>query len=272
MNDIKDSLKENKIKPSKKLGQNFLIDEIIVKKIISSAEIKSDDIVLEIGPGTGVLTKEIAKKAKKVIAIEKDKGLIDLLKESLKNFKNAEIICADILSYDFRSPNFKIIANIPYYITSPLIRKFLESENRPKEMILMVQKEVAQRISANPPNMSLLSVSAQFYADIKILFYVSKKCFLPSPKVDSAVIKIIPKKSELNKNKNFRILFFKIVKAGFLSPRKQIINNLSKGLDINKENTKDWLLKNNIEPKRRAETLSLKEWANLALSIQVLKS
>jgi 16S rRNA (adenine1518-N6/adenine1519-N6)-dimethyltransferase len=257
---MKEILDKFNAKPSKRLGQNFLTDKNILQKIITSADIKKDDIILEVGPGTGILTAELAKKAKQVIAIEKDKKMVEVLVQSLKDFKNVEVINQDILKFNI-DKKYKVVANIPYYLTSALIRKFLEDKNRPSQMILMIQKEVAQRICALPPNMSLLSASVQFYADPKILFYVSKNSFWPAPKVDSAVIKIEPKNKP---DEVSQILFFKVVKAGFLQPRKQLIGNLSKGLKIKKEEAEKLLLENNINPKQRAETLSVEDWKKLA--------
>ena len=269
---IKELLARYEARPSKGLGQNFLIDKNILNKIVEAANIKDTDTILEVGPGLGVLTKELAKKAEKVIAIEKDQTMIEVLKETLKDFTNVEVFNEDILQLNPTTKNFasiyKIVANIPYYLTSPLIRKFLELEVQPQEMVLMLQKEVAQRICAKPPKMSLLAVSVQFYAEAKIVFNVSKSCFWPAPKVDSAIIKIIPFGAAQGRPKISADLFFKVVKAGFSQPRKQLTGNLSKNLEISKEKTADWLLKNNIEPQRRAETLSIEEWINLAKSFQ----
>ena len=188
-------------------------------------------------------------------------------KQELEDYKNVEVVAADILSYRFPAlpagrqvPSYKIVANLPFNIASAVIRKFLEAKNPPKEMILTVQKEVAQRITANPPKMSVLAVSVQLYAKTNIVSYISKNSFYPKPKVDSAILKIIPRKrfSLLQKD-----LFFKIVKAGFRAPRKQLINNLSKELNLEKDQTAKWLEQNNINPTRRAETLSLDDWKNL---------
>lgn len=260
---IKQILAKYSVKPNKILGQNFLIDKNVLKKIIDSADLKPTDVVLEVGPGIGTLTQQLAERADKVIAIEKDPRMIKILKETLANFSNIKIAQADILKLDPKSyilNPYKIVANIPYYITSPVIRKFLESENPPSEMILMIQKEVAQRICSKPPNMSLLAVSVQFYAEPRIISYVSKNCFLPAPKVDSAIIKIIPK---ADGHPVFAKLFFKIVKAGFSQPRKQLGGNLAKMLKLNKKRVETWLLKNNINPTQRAETLSVQDWKNL---------
>jgi len=262
---IKELLAKYKTKASKGLGQNFLIDKNILNKIIESADIKPGDIILEVGPGIGALTQKLAENGGKIIAVEKDKTMIEILKETTKNFNNIKIINADILKYQLPTTNYKVVANIPYYLTSPLIRKFLESKNPPQEIILMVQKEVAQRICSKPPDMSLLSVSVQFYANPKIIFYVLKSCFWPAPKVDSAIIKIKPgEKYNISAD-----LFFKVVKAGFSQPRKQLVNNLTtlkslNGVKLTKEFVSGWLFKNNIKPNQRAETLNISDWVNLA--------
>lgn len=282
--EIKKLLSKKSVRPLKKFGQNFLISKQIFKKIIKGAELSSKDIVLEIGPGVGNLTQILAQKTKKVIAIEKDKKMVEILKETLKEFKNVEIVQGDILKSNiqhltskFRAKReikvleprakgsyikYKVVANLPYYIVSPVIRKFLELiEVNPQSMVLMVQKEVAQRICAKPPKMNLLAVSVQFYSEPKIISYVSKKYFWPQPKVDSAIIKIVPKKPATKPG--LVDLFFKIVKAGFSHPRKQLINNLSQGLKIDREKTKKWLSKNKINPIKRAEALSIKDWLKL---------
>ena len=274
---VKEILTKYETKPSKGMGQNFLVNKGALEKIIKSADLKKEDVVLEVGPGIGTLTQELAKSVSKVIAIEKDKKMIEILKETLKEFKNVEIIQGDILKTNIELPKqYKLVANIPYYLTSPLIRKFLENppnQNQPEEIILMVQKEVAQRICANPKNMSILAVSVQFYAKAKIIFYVKKENFWPKPKVDSAIIKITPQKLSPSVSVE---LFFKIVKAGFSQPRKQIGNNLlalsllngPKMLKLDKQQINLWLLKNKINPTQRAETLSVDNWISLTNTFQ----
>lgn len=264
---IKDLLNKYGAKPNKTLGQNFLTDKNILEKIIKSADLKKTDTVLEVGPGIGTLTQELAKNAGYVIAIEKDKTMCKILQETLAEFNNVKIIHGDILKIKKleKFKNYKVVANIPYYLTSHLIREFLEAEQQPEFMVLMVQKEVAQRICSKPPDMSLLSVSVQFYADPKIISYVSKNCFWPSPKVDSAIIKIIPKFVGCPTSHK---LFFKIAKAGFSHPRKQILGNLAGALKLDKNFVETWLQKNNINPAQRAETLSIEDWQNLASTIE----
>ncbi|MFC1701087.1 16S rRNA (adenine(1518)-N(6)/adenine(1519)-N(6))-dimethyltransferase RsmA [Patescibacteria group bacterium] len=245
----KELIQKYNIKPNKVLGQNFLINKGIVEKMVKTVE--KTDIILEIGPGLGIITKELAKKTKKVIAIEKDIKMAEILENELKEYKNIKIIKDDALKINFDYlKEYKIVANIPYYLTSPIIRKFLESKNPPKELILLVQKEVAKRICSKPPEMSILSIAVQLYSIPKIISYVSKNSFWPAPKVDSAIIQIF----NIIKPKINIESFFEIVRNGFSSPRKQLGNNLPK----------DLLLKAGIDSKRRAETLSVEEWKKLA--------
>jgi len=275
---VKNLLKNYGIRPSKKLGQNFLIDKKVFEKILGTAELLKTDTILEIGPGIGNLTLKLAEKVKKVIAIEKDRKMCQILKKTLQDFnvKNVEIIKEDVLKIQYGSMakllngyNYKVVANLPYYITSPIIRKFLEFKKPPEAIVLMVQKEVGQRICASPPKMSVLAVSVQFYADAKIISYVSKKSFWPEPKVDSAIIKIVPLKVKFSKK--FTEKFFEIVRAGFSQPRKQLINNLSKKLNIKKERVKEWLLKNKVQPSQRAETLSVDKWQKLTKTLNPIE-
>ncbi|MBM3251035.1 MAG: ribosomal RNA small subunit methyltransferase A [Candidatus Nealsonbacteria bacterium] len=259
----------SKIHPIKRLGQNFLIDKNIVKKVIKTANLKKKDVVLEIGPGLGALTKKMSKLAKKVIAVEKDPRMYKILKENLRGFRNLKIINEDILkptencSRQYCREQFSVVANLPFYITAPVIRRFLESENPPKEMILVVQKEVAQRICSNPPKTNLLAVSVQFYAKPEIISYIPRKSFWPSPKVDSAIIKIVPRQFRVPVSRQFRERFFRIVKAGFTHPRKQLANNLAEMLKLDKRKVNSLLIKNNIQPTQRAETLTTDDWLRL---------
>lgn len=269
---IKNLLRRYQTKPSKRLGQNFLIDKTVIKQFIRACDLKEGDLVFEVGPGIGTLTQEIAKKVRKVVAVEKDPKMVEILKETLKDFKNVEIVQGDVLKIfnsQFSIFNYKVIGNLPFYLTAPVIRKFLESKTPPKEMIFIVQKEVAQRICAKSPKMSILAVSVQVYAKPKIVAFISRGSFWPQPNVDSAIIKISNFKSQMSKSK--KELFFKLVKAGFSHPRKQLINNFSKELKIDKEIVKNWLLKNEIKPTQRAETLTVKDWLNLTKNYKILK-
>ncbi len=251
------------VRPSKRLGQNFLVDKNILSKILESVDV-SEDSVLEIGPGLGALTLGLSQKAKKIISVEKDPLMCKILKKTLSDVNNVKVLNKDILKIDLSQfKDFKVVANLPYYIVSPVIRKLLEEASL-KEIYLMVQKEVAERITASPPNMSILAVSVQFYGNPEILFNVSKNSFWPKPKVDSSFLKITPEyKYKVDSN-----LFFKIVKLGFSQPRKQLLNNLSK--EVDKDKIKRILLKEGLNPKARAETLSIKDWVKLANSFGTL--
>ena len=257
----KELLRKYNIRPNKTMGQNFLINEDIIKKTIEAADLNENDTILEVGPGLGILTKELAQKARKVITIEKDKEIVEVLKKELEDYKNVEIICGDILEINLEFlKNYKVVANIPYYLTSHLIRILLELENQPKEITILIQKEVAERICASPPKMTLLAISVQFYTRPEIISYISKEDFWPEPKIDSAIMKItdIKKPEDINIKK-----FFKLVKAGFSSPRKQLVNNLSNKLNINKEEIKTALTECNLDIQVRAERLQITDWVKL---------
>jgi 16S rRNA (adenine1518-N6/adenine1519-N6)-dimethyltransferase len=280
-----------------------LINKSVLRKIIAAADLSKDDIVLEVGPGLGILTLELAKYVKKVIAVEKDKKMVEVIKNVLndENVKNVEVIEGDILKIqkaitalchpepeakdltpeeahadeillrqltDQNDIKYKLVANIPYYLTSTLIRKFLESNFPPQAMVLMIQKEVAQRICAQPPKMTLLATAVQFYAEPKIISYVSKKSFVPQPKVDSAIIKIVPRAiGTKSLQRDLVPEFFKIAKAGFAHPRKQLINNLSAGLKLSREKTEKIILKTGLQPTARPSELSVDNWLDLAWNI-----
>lgn len=259
---IQNLLNKHGLKPLKRFGQNFLIDPGLPQKLAGAAEIGAQDTVLEIGPGIGAITQALARKAKRVVAIEKDRNMVEILKETLKNFGNVEIINDDIRSTikTSESEKYKVVGNLPFYLTAPVIRMFLELiEVPPQSMTLVVQKEVAQRICAKPPEMSILANSVQFYADPELISVISKESFYPVPKVDAALIKITPRSTPVGDKR----LFFQIVKAGFSHPRKQLLNNLSYGLKKSREEIATWLQKNNISPLQRAETLDVSDWLNL---------
>lgn len=261
---IKEIIDELGFAPSKSLGQNFLIDKDALKKIEEAAELSSADSVLEIGPGLGVLTSGLAAKAGRVIAVEKDKRLAGYLRNFFAAQKNLEIIEDDFLEFNFvkagLKSGFKVVANLPYSITSAAVRKIMESVPAPQSAILMLQKEVAERISAKPGDMSLLALSVQYYGTPKLLFKVSKGSFWPSPKVDSAVIKIIMDKK---RNAKEAEKFFRVARIGFSSPRKQLLNNLASGFHISKEKAAELLMRAKINPKARPEELSVEDWERL---------
>ncbi len=240
--------------PLKKLGQNFLICRNILNKIVEATEIRNEDTILEIGAGLGFLTEELAKRAKKVIAVEKDSRLIAYLKKNLP--ENTAVREGDILKMTPLKGNYKVAANLPYYISSPIIRKFL-GNNPPSLMVLTVQKEIGERICARPPQMSKLAVFTQFHSEPEIIAKVPKSCFWPQPKVDSVVLKLTPKKVKESKS------FSRIVKAGFSHPRKQLVKNLSQNLNIDSKIVEKKLKELEIDPRQRAETLSLGDWLKL---------
>jgi len=279
LNELKNLLKKYQYQPQKRLGQNFLIDQRALKKVIKAANLKATDLILEIGPGPGNLTIELAKKSQMVLAVEKDSFMVEILKGNLKKHQinNVKVIQEDILrldplKYKLKPQGYKIVANLPFYLTAPVIRKFLETSYLPKELVLIIQKEVGQRICSQPPRLNLLAISVQFYAQPQIMAFLSKKSFWPIPEVDSALIKITPQPSPHNSDLVFRQQFFQLVKAGFQQPRKQILNNLAKGLNLkNKETIKTWLLKHQIRPEQRAETLSLEDWLRLVKNFWQLK-
>lgn len=259
--------------PLKRLGQNFLVSEGVLKKIVESADLRKTDVVLEVGPGFGVLTAELAREAAKVIAVEKDKKMVRALKDNLAEWgiENVSAMEGDILklnalelikNHSPRTTRHKLIANIPYYITSPIIRKFLEKEEvKPELIVLLVQKEVARRICAKA-KMNLLAISVQFFGNPKIEFYVPAGAFYPKPKVDSAVIKIAPfGKPPLPKE---RIPdFFALVKAGFASPRKQLAANLTRYFKTPREKIEEIFASLGFGLKIRAENLSVNDWLAL---------
>ncbi len=277
---IKEICQKLGIRPSRRRGQNFLVNKRVLERIPEIAEFKKDDIILEIGAGLGTLTQELAKRVKKVIAVEIDKRLVEILKEKFsasggKNYKNIEIIQGNALeeiknqiskikNTNQKSKiikNLKIVGNIPYYITGRLLRIIFELENKPSIIVLMLQKEVAERICAKPEKMSRLSVMVQFYGQPKIRQIVSRNNFWPVPKVDSAILKISQIKTELPRiNTNN---FFKIVKAGFASPRKYLINNLIKSGIIKKEELIKVFQKIGLNGKIRAQELSVENWLKL---------
>lgn len=269
----KDIVKKYGFKFSKSLGQNFLIDGNIVDNICTESEITKADNILEIGPGIGTLTQELCERSKKVVAVELDKRLLPVLDETLVNYNNVEVVNNDILKIDINSlikdnfddGNIKVVANLPYYITTPIIMRFLEERINIEKIVVMVQKEVAYRMKASPGNKDYgsLSIAVQYYSDPEIILNVPKNAFMPSPNVDSAVIMLDIFDEPRIKVKDEKLLF-RIVKAAFGKRRKTLLNALSSSdLDVSKEDVKHILELCDIDPKRRGETLSLEEYAKL---------
>jgi 16S rRNA (adenine1518-N6/adenine1519-N6)-dimethyltransferase len=258
------------IRPRKSLGQHFLTDRRVLQRILAAASLSSADTVIEVGAGKGVLTRALASAAGRVIAVEIDEGLCAHLRRRLAARPNVEPVCGDILSLSpdellaraQASPPYVVVANLPYYIASAVLRHFLESAQPPVRMIVMVQAEVGQSIAAPPGRMSLLSVSVQFYAQAKVLFYVPPRAFRPPPKVRSAVIRL-DVRLEPAVAVDDRDAFFQLVQAGFAAPRKQLRNALALGLGIEPTSARSLLDAANIDASRRAQTLSLDEWGCL---------
>ena len=261
------------LRAKKGLGQHFLIDEEVLQLIVAAARLTPADVVMEIGPGLGVLTRELARHAGWVIAVELDDQLAAILKDSLASSQNVTVInedvlkiepatCLDELKTKFHFVSYKVVANLPYYIASPTLRHFLEATVKPQTIVVMVQKEVAEEITARPGQMSLLSISVQLYGQPEIMGYVPAHCFYPEPAVDSAILRITlyPQPAIEIADKEG---FFALVRAGFSAARKQLANSLANGLGITKPEVLDLLTRANIAPQRRAETLSLEEWAYL---------
>jgi 16S rRNA (adenine1518-N6/adenine1519-N6)-dimethyltransferase len=269
-------LRELGVRPSKGLGQNFLVDESVPPKILAAAAIGPDDAVIEIGPGVGVLTLRMAPVVRKLTAVELDRRLYPYLHQALAAYPGARLVEGDALEFkpaELEPEPYKLVANIPYYITSAILRHFLESDHRPLKTVLMVQKEVAQRIVAQPPDMSLLAVSVQFYGRPEIWSYVPAGAFFPPPKVDSAVLLIetyLPGEQPCPGVDEAR--FFGVVRAGFSQKRKQIANSLAAGLapELDKSQVQAALAAAGIESSRRAESLTLKEWAALYATLDGL--
>jgi len=267
-------LRQFDFKPKKRLGQHFLVDEAVLERILSAAELSPGDIVIEIGPGLGILTEALAKQGVRVIGVELDAKLVTLLRKRLAGFPDVKIVHADILKVAPRQllqdnlpacdlvRGYKVIANLPYYITSPVLSHFLEAQPRPSKMVVMVQKEVGEAIAAAPGKMRLLSVRAQFYSKPAIVSYVPAASFYPAPKVDSVILRL-----DVYSQPPIEVSdvagFFDIVMHGFSAPRKQIRNSLAHSLEMPPGQVASLLEKAGIEPKRRAETLSLEEWREL---------
>jgi len=259
-------LKQHGLRANKKLGQNFLQDPFALASITSAAEIKSTDTILEIGSGLGSLTRYLAESAKQVIAVEIDREMLPVLQAVTSAYNNINIIHGDILKFSpqelIQESNYLVVANIPYYITSAIIRHLLENERKPRRIVLTVQKEVATRICAEPGDMSLLALSVQIYGKPRIAKHIPASAFFPAPKVDSAVlcIDIYPSPKIQPDTLN---TFFKLIKAGFSQKRKTLRNSLSAGLHISTQGAEELLKNANIDQRRRAETLSIEEWQRL---------
>ncbi len=261
------------IHPSKSLGQNFLTDPVILDRIVAAAELTTADTVLEVGAGLGTLTTRLARRAGRVVAVELDNRLIPVLEAELADYPNVTLVVGDILALEPAQlvgpeTHYNVVANLPYYITSALLRRFLEANPRPRRMVLTVQREVAERIIARSGRMSLLAVSVQFYAQPRWLFRIKPGSFYPAPQVESAAIRLDVYDTPLIPVDNER-LFFQVVRAGFAQPRKQLRNALSAGLRLSASDVSARLEMAGVSPRRRAETLSLTEWGRVVEALAI---
>ena len=281
ISEVKRILNKHGLKANKNLGQNFLVDANILNKIVSTAGILKDDIVVEIGPGLGVLTCALAKRARRVISVEVDNKMISVLKENISSYKNVEIVHADALKTNFDALvkekvflndkevfSYKLVANLPYYITSPIVMHMLTNKFNLNTMVVMVQLEVAKRIVANSGNKDygILSIAVQYYAEPKIVFKVPKTVFFPQPDVDSAVLKLSIKENPAVNAPNEN-LFFEVVRAAFANRRKKILNSLLYGMNLSKELIRKALEGAEINETQRGEDLSIIDFARLTSCI-----
>jgi 16S rRNA (adenine1518-N6/adenine1519-N6)-dimethyltransferase len=249
--------------PKKSLGQHWLRDRDVLGHIADCAELTADDTVLEIGPGLGTLTSELLRRSKKVVAVEFDEELAKKLPGQFPG-KNLEVIQSDILSFNLETlpENYKVVANVPYYITSKIVQLLMTSKNKPSIAVLLIQKEVAERLAAKPGEMSILAVSAQIFAEVSLGDVVPAEFFTPPPKVDSQVV-ILKTREHSQVNPEQEKQFFRVVKAGFSAKRKKLRSSLAGGLGIGKNEVEQLLQKANIRPDARAEDLSIAEWRRL---------
>jgi 16S rRNA (adenine1518-N6/adenine1519-N6)-dimethyltransferase len=269
-------LRAHGLRPKKSLGQNFLVDPAALQRIAAAADLAPDDLVVEVGAGVGTLTRLLAGQAGHVVAVELDERLVEILHQQLNDLPNVEILHGDILHFpDSPTPRFplshlgyKLVGNLPYYITSAVLRHFLEGGPRPRLIVVTVQREVAERIVAGPGEMSLLAVSVQFYGQPRLVGRIKAGAFYPSPQVDSAVVRIdVGDEPTVALGKGIDEQdFFRVVRAGFGQKRKTLRNSLSGGLGLPPERVEEALARANVDPRRRAEMLSLEEWAEILRS------
>jgi 16S rRNA (adenine1518-N6/adenine1519-N6)-dimethyltransferase len=265
-------LRARGLQPRKGLGQNFLTDPVALERIVSAADLSPSDVVVEVGAGAGTLTRLLAGQAGRVLALELDDHLVELLRELFSELRNVEVIHADVLRFsssDLPQEGYKVVGNLPYYITSAVLRRFLSGTPRPGMMVVTVQHEVAERIVAKPGKMNLLAVSVQFYGRPRIVARIPAGAFYPVPKVDSAVVRIdVGKQPTVHLGEGVGdTLFFRVVRAGFSQKRKKLRNSLGGGLAFAPAEAAEALEQAGVDPGRRAETLSLEEWASVTQSL-----
>jgi len=252
----------------KRLGQHFLVDQRVLARVVAAARLEPDDRVVEVGPGLGMLTRALARRAGQVVAIEVDPGLAAALGEMLAACPNVRVINADVLKVDPASvvtPPYKVVANLPYYITAPVLRHFLEASVRPQRMVVMVQREVAHKLVAGAGDLGILGISVQFYSRPTLVATVGPRSFYPPPKVESAIValEVLPRPAlEVEPAR-----FFSVVRAGFAAPRKQLRNSLAQGLGLDTGEVARLLAAAGLDPHRRPQTLTLEEWGRLCQAV-----
>ena len=264
--EILELLNKYNMRPKKSLGQNFLMDANVVQKIVQAANATKQDCIIEVGPGLGILTRELAKTGASVVSVEIDSWAIPLLEDELKNYSNVKIINQDALKFSPPSEKYMVVANIPYYITSPLISYFLKNKNRPTKMVILIQKEVAEKICAGQGKLNVLAINVQIFGKPKIVTKVDRGCFHPIPKVDSAVLEIEMFDKPLVEEENLE-KFFKIVHAGFAHRRKTLLNSFIRSIDIDIDTAREAIEKCEISPTARAQHLTIENWIRLANAI-----
>jgi 16S rRNA (adenine1518-N6/adenine1519-N6)-dimethyltransferase len=260
-------LRRHRVRPEKRLGQNFLIDRLALDQVVSAADLGADDTVLEIGAGLGTLTQQLALRVRRVIAVEYDRRLEPILRETVGRDPRVEIVIGDILRIDLPpligAAGYHVVANIPYQITSHLIRRMLEAEAPPRRMVVTVQREVAERILAAPGDMNLLALGVQAYGEARIMARLTAASFYPSPRVDSAVLRIDLRHPARLTPQEARAVF-RLARAGFSQPRKKLRNAMAAGLRLSPGDVEVGLRRAGVSPDARAEDLSLDEWERLA--------
>ncbi len=272
-NELINTIKKLGVAPLKQHGQHFLIDQKVVTELVRSADLSQNDDVLEVGPGLGTLTEKLVQKAKRLVACEIDKKLFLFLKKSFSSQKNLTLLHGDIrkinLADYFPNSNYVVVSNIPYSLTSYLLKMFLASPAPPRKMALLVQKEIAERITARPPDMSLLSLSVQLFCEPKIVRVIPPTAFYPEPEVSSAILILVARSNPLIKKVEQEI-FFRLAKISFAGKRKQIHNSLKNGLRLSSNQISQLLKNSAIDESRRPQTLTWSEWQNLTTNYSKL--
>jgi 16S rRNA (adenine1518-N6/adenine1519-N6)-dimethyltransferase len=263
-------MEELGLRPNKGLGQHFLFERGVVERMVRQADVSDGDTVLEVGPGLGILTSELLRKADHVVAVELDRGLAAHLRAAFGDLPGFQLVEGNALTLDAddlipRDTVFDVVANLPYSVGSAILRHLLEQPRKPRRLTVMLQKEVADRLTAAPPDMSILGVATQFFAAPRLAFAVAPTVFIPPPKVESAVV-TLDVHTEPPLSAELQPLFFSIVNAGFRQKRKQLANSIADVLRVPKADIAAWLATNGVDPTRRAETLAVDEWVNLARS------